>query len=111
MEWAYFSRCREGLRGHVGLARSGLSCYNPPCLKLALAGNGGVRRAGGRQAQVFNGPGSDNGAHMLAVARLGLGAIEKHTGDLGMMPEERRKVVRDERCVIDAGIQAALAAA
>src|SRR3989338_1799809 len=85
--------------------------YNPPCLELALMGNGGIRRAGGRQAQVLDGFNFDVRMHMLAVALLCLGAIEKNMVDLWVMPEKRCKVVRDKRFIIDMGIQAAFAAA
>src|SRR4030067_3277319 len=84
-----------------GFARPGLSCYRPPTLKLALVGKGCVRRTGGRQAQVLDGFDSGDGPHMPAVALLGLGAIEKDTGNLRVGQEERRKIVRNERFVVD----------
>ena len=85
--------------------------YSPPCIKLALMGNRGIRRAGGRQAQVLDGSSFDVRMHMLTVALLCLGAIEKNMGNLWVMPEKRCKVVRDKRFIIDMGIQAAFAAA
>src|SRR3989338_5234805 len=89
----------------------GLSCYRPPHLKFALLGNGCIRRAGGRQAQVLDGFDSGDGQHMPAVTLLGLGTIEKDTGNFWMASEERRKIVRNERFVIDIGVQTAFAVA
>src|SRR3989338_5823847 len=113
MDWN--GRILADVRRHCAakwkLVRPNYFCYNPPRLKFAPVGNGCVCRAGGWQAQVFDGFNSGAGAHMLAVALLGLGAIEKNTGNPRVIQEERRKIVRGKRCVIDTGIQAAFPAA
>ncbi len=48
---------------------------------------------------------------MLAIAFLGLGAVEKNKGDFWMASEECRKVIWNERFMIDIGVQAAFPAA
>ena len=98
------------MRSHVQ-ASSGACRHSPPCIELALVGDGCIRRAGGRQAQIFDGLGHGGGMHMPAVALFGFGAVEENMGDFRMFSEERRKIVRDERLAIDTGVQAAFAPA
>src|SRR3989338_8354301 len=106
--WKLCARVGEWGRRLMGFGRT--FCFCPPFLLFAFKGGGGVRRAGGWQAQVFNVLNSGGELHMLSEALLGLCAIEKDMGDLWVASEELVKVVGGERAVIDIGIEAAFPA-
>ena len=68
-------------------------------------------RACGRQPPAVKRLLFERRAHMPPEALLRLGPVEEHLPDRGMAPEKGFKIVRDDGCRFDAGIQAVLARA